>query len=143
MDLLDLQVAFIYNQRDQVLAVLNGSIDVALVNAEIPQQMGTEGLIDVTQLKVLSPVTTQQHQQLLPADSENDSAAGLPAPPITFVVLGAVRQLGLPAPGSGAAASCLQPLPWCACCSSHLPAMQAWRVQQWLLLVPCGACLRI
>ena len=47
-----------------MLAVLNGSIDVALVNAEIPQQMGTEGLIDVTQLKVLSPVSTQQQQQL-------------------------------------------------------------------------------
>ena len=131
MDRLYLQVAFIYNQRDQVLAVLNGSIDVALVNAEIPQQMGAEGLIDITQLKVLSPVSTQQHHQLCASRQRQCRPAQghHSIPPIT---LGGVRQLGLScAPGCGAAASCPGVPAAAATCQ---PARQAgWEPQRPLL----------
>ena len=50
---------FIHDQQAQVLAVVDGLADVAFVRADQPSVLAAAGVIDIDQVKILSPVSTR------------------------------------------------------------------------------------
>ena len=51
-----LQVIFQPSQQQQLLSVVHKAADVAFVNADQPAVMASQGLLDITDIKILSPV---------------------------------------------------------------------------------------
>ena len=51
------QVIFLHDQQQQVLSVVNGAADVAFVRADQPGVMASQGLLNISDIKILSPVS--------------------------------------------------------------------------------------
>ena len=55
------QVIFLHDQQAQVLAVVEGTADVAFVRADQPSVLAAANVISLDQIKILSPVSCQLH----------------------------------------------------------------------------------
>ena len=58
------QVIFLHDQQQQVLSVVNGAADVAFVRADQPGIMASQGLLNITDVKILSPVSVHAYSCL-------------------------------------------------------------------------------
>lgn len=55
------QVQFLHDQQAQVLAVVEGTADVAFVRADQPSVLAAANVISLDQVKILSPVSCRSH----------------------------------------------------------------------------------
>ncbi len=55
------QVIFLHDQQAQVLAVVEGTADVAFVRADQPATLAAQKVISLDEVKILSPVRCYLH----------------------------------------------------------------------------------
>lgn len=80
-----------------VQAVLDGSADVGMVRTGVLEQMAAQGVLDLSQLRVLHPQATQLYPQLLSTDLFPEwPLAAMPGRPSELVKAVAVALLNIP-----------------------------------------------